>query len=126
MTSNEILGNTSESQSFSELACYHYYFTEAVLNEFEDKKPSSCIADEFGDGEDSFVSDLLQYTAVFYELVDEKFNRDGDLPGVAVYELPERVATTFWSLISFPENDCATMPPLEAFRTEVSQLVENW
>lgn len=116
--SNESHTGVKHGDIAARIASYHYYLTDAVL---ETAKCNTDIDTLFDMGEDSFVTELFQYSVIFYQLVDDVYNKLGDLPGVAVYELSKSVAGQMWVSLSVGE-----FPNVAEFRDKVSQLIEQW
>lgn len=86
------------SKDYVEIAQYHYYLTQAIL----DRLPESfgSIGNIFGYGEDSFVFELYSLSEQWY-VFDDKLFKEGKRPDnlIVLYEVPDEIAKFFWDYV---------------------------
>jgi hypothetical protein len=109
----------------AEIAMYHYYLTEEVLNNVPSTEHCDGVGDYFGAGQDCFVIELFAYSEVFYRVIEEAYQNGRESLGVAVYEIPERLANWFWEEVISQGNleMEANYPNIDEFKLEVKKHI---
>ncbi len=107
----------------AELAMYHYYLVEAIL----DNAPEDfCVGDLFGIGEDCFICALFPFSEAFYRLYDEAYQKDNEIiQTVIVYEVPAVIAEWFWNEIQNQKAELMDnhMPCLKDFEQMLNKVI---
>ncbi|MEZ8292345.1 hypothetical protein AB6D11_00680 [Vibrio splendidus] len=109
--------NSEDLKSIEEISTYHHYLAQAVISALD-----SSVSNTFDMGEDQFVIDLFPYSYDYWKAVDNLFKREGDLPGVAVYELSDTIAEAFIGHCS----GMTGLPSQEACKQSTEKLVNAW
>ncbi|GIU42794.1 hypothetical protein TUM4438_10180 [Shewanella sairae] len=107
------------SQDHVEIAQYHFYLTQAILEGIPEEFEG--VGDVFGCGEDSLVYELYPLTVQWHQF-DELLYREDRRPSsiTVIYEVPDVIAKLFWLHISTQINDehelmSAVLPNHDAF-----------
>lgn len=102
----------------AEVASYNHYLAESIIGDLVNG-----TSEDLQMGEFDFVMELWDYSLIYHQIVDDAFKREGDLPGVAVYEITDAVATRFLGGMKMGSGE---MPDKERFTNEVQKIVDTW
>lgn len=94
------------------------YFAELhseIINELPDS-----VGVVWGIAHDDFQSILWDYAVVYYNSVNEAFERDGELPGVATYETANELAK------EFVKRSSDSPMSITDFKTLTNSVVNEW
>lgn len=104
-----------------EIASWHHYFVEAVVNEVE---AAHSISDLFGMGEDHWVMEVYDTSVMLANAVDAAYKLgQQDFPGVPMYELPLKFAKRYLHLCEVDEYQNVNHPVMAA---EALKITADW
>ena len=110
----------NEEQNLPEIATYHFYFTNEVLELANTTSDGIAI---FGFGEDGFVTELYEYAKVFWLSVDDCYKSYENSPSVVAYDLPEKLSEIFWSMA---DTQNGILPKIEEFKLKVIAICDEY
>ncbi|PSU45731.1 hypothetical protein C9J12_21040 [Photobacterium frigidiphilum] len=117
----------SKQMVATEIAQYHFYLTQAVLENIPDDEDG--IGDVFGYGEDTLVYALFRLSTAWYYYDEVRYKENSRPDDITVlYAFPEYIALQFWAYIKAQINDKAVeiqLPDTPSFIDLVKRIYDG-